>query len=80
MTMHQELQAADTAYRALYKEKVALQVTICRMRDKLLELAKECAECGGTGCKEDVVEHAAFGPQVQTIDCESCLDIRELLA
>lgn len=50
-----------------------------RYRDKLLELAAGCKSCQGTGCVEDVVEHARFGPQVQTIECESCLDIRTLL-
>lgn len=39
-----------------------------RYRDKLLELAKECAQCDGTGlCTEDV------------IPCSKCCDIRELL-
>lgn len=44
-----------------------------RMRDKLLELAKDCAECGGTGCVT-----VGFGERVDP--CPDCEDIRELLA
>lgn len=61
------------------RERDQLRADVCRYRDKLLECAKECKECGGTGCVEDVVEHPRFGPQVQTIPCEWCLDIRTLL-
>jgi hypothetical protein len=43
----------------------------CAMRDKLLELAKECSDCEGTGMQ------TIFGA---VLDCPACHDIRELLA
>lgn len=44
----------------------------CKLRDKLLELANDCAECHGSGVKTQDGEILD--------DCPSCLDIRELLA
>lgn len=48
-----------------------------KLRDKLLELAKDCSECGGTGCVT-VTEWQvpAFG---KVLPCPDCEDIRELL-
>lgn len=48
-----------------------------RLRNKLLEIAKECSGCGGAGVvtvKDDMV--AAFGRELPCPDCE---DIREAL-
>lgn len=50
-----------------------------RMRDKLLELAKECAGCGGTGVVTEshlVRRHE----RVRQVPCSDCEDIREILA
>lgn len=44
-----------------------------RMRDKLLELAKECSDCDGTG-----IINVGRPPILD--DCPHCNDIRELLA
>lgn len=47
-----------------------------RARDKLLEIAKECASCGGTGCV--TIKH--LPPYPDTVEpCGDCLDIREVL-
>lgn len=49
------------------------------LRDKLLEVAKECAECSGTGCV-DVIHTTDDGRQHSvTADCPACADIREVL-
>jgi phage FluMu protein Com len=47
-----------------------------RMRDKLLECAKECGECGGTGVVK--IQREANGQWIET-ECPQCLDIREIL-
>lgn len=46
-----------------------------RLRGKLLELAKECAECNGTGCTTVRMSEAE-----QVVPCVACLDIREILS
>lgn len=50
-----------------------------KLRDKLAELAKECAECNGTGCVD--VLHRGVNNRLHSVseDCKACLDIRELL-
>jgi hypothetical protein len=51
---------------------------VCKLRDKLLEIAKNCDHCGGTGMVPVKEEHqAAFG---RVIECDECEDLRELLA
>lgn len=53
-------------------ERLALAI------EKLKELAGDCAECGGTGCITvlDALK-PAFG---DVIECDSCDDIREVIA
>lgn len=46
-----------------------------RLRDKLLEIAKACTTCGGTG----VVTFAAIGGPTYQHPCDDCEDIRETL-
>lgn len=50
-----------------------------RLRDKLLEIAKECSECDGTG----VHTVRGFEGRGQAFErqqpCRDCADIRELL-
>jgi hypothetical protein len=58
----------------LEKERDQLREINLKLRDKLLELAKECDPCGGTGCVKTDCE------PIMVIDCPACLDIRELLA
>lgn len=53
-----------------------------RLRDKLLELAKECAECNGTGLVTlsqtlEAVDAGSAGDVQQ--QCPGCADIREVL-
>jgi hypothetical protein len=48
------------------------------MRDKLLELAKECSACSGTGViSVRPQDEAVWGRE---LPCDACEDIRELLA
>jgi len=50
---------------------------VCKLRDKLLEFAKDCEPCGGTGIITVNDENApAFG---RTLPCYACEDLRELL-
>ncbi|HEY3679005.1 MAG TPA: hypothetical protein VGL45_09815 [Bradyrhizobium sp.] len=50
-----------------------------RARDKLLEIAKECASCGGTGCVTVRYEYNEISRD-RVEPCGDCLDIREVLA
>ena len=56
---------------AVERERDQLREQVCRLRDKLLELAKDCDDCDGTGLQ------TIYG---ETEDCPACHDIRELLA
>lgn len=47
-----------------------------KLRDKLMECAKECSECGGTGLHTVSFPETA-GAQLQ--ECPECADIRSLL-
>lgn len=51
-----------------------------KLRAKLLELAKDCVPCSGTGCV-DVVLKSPLSGRLHSVseDCPVCLDIRELL-
>jgi len=55
-----------------------------RMRDKLLEWASQCIRCGGTGCIEVLAppdSRLYSGVLItRTVDCPTCIDIREILA
>jgi hypothetical protein len=53
-----------------------LRTEIARCRAKLLELAGECAECGGTGQVQQGVDQAG---QPAMYACDACFDIRALL-
>jgi hypothetical protein len=44
---------------------------VCKLRDKLLEVAKECKDCDGAGVQ------TIFG---ESGPCPACEDLRELLA
>jgi predicted nucleic acid binding AN1-type Zn finger protein len=62
------------------RERDALVLVNFKLRDKLLELAKQCNECDGTGCvtKRWLDQH--FQPQERVEDCPKCHDIRSVLA
>lgn len=51
-----------------------------RLRAKLLELAKDCEQCSGTGCV-DIIHRSPISGRLHSMpdDCPGCLDIRELL-
>jgi hypothetical protein len=67
-----------TRILAVERERDQLREVNCRLRDKLLEFAKDCEPCHGTGVITVDDEHApAFG---RTLPCYACEDIRELLA
>jgi hypothetical protein len=70
-----EIPASD--YVKLCAENVMLRGALLKIRDKLLEFAKECAECGGTGVitvTDDMQD--AFG---KALPCDACADLYELL-
>lgn len=50
-----------------------------RMRDKLLALAGECSNCGGTGCITLAVADGGHAPDGTVLPCDDCQDIRECL-
>lgn len=50
--------------------------TNMKLRDKLLEVAKSCAECDGEGI---ITEHDDDGGADKQVPCDACADIRELL-
>lgn len=59
------------------RERDQLREVNSKLRDKLLELAKECAECGGTGCiSVRPQDEAVWG---RTLPCPDCEDIRSIL-
>lgn len=67
---------------AIQRERDALREANCKLRDKLLELAKECSSCGGTGCVTVVVTtvwDTDDEPRTRVEDCGDCVDIREVL-
>lgn len=55
-------------------ELAALREANCRLRNKLLEIAKECASCGGTGCATPYADR----PDI-VLPCPGCEDIRAIL-
>lgn len=63
-------------------ELMRLSVENFKLRDKLLEICKECASCDGTGCANEVtfVRHGwRMVTRVHVVPCEACRDIREVL-
>ena len=69
---------------ALERERDELRAVNCKLRDKLLEMAKECISCDGTGLivvsvDDREVIHDRDRPIVRTEPCGDCEDIRELL-
>jgi hypothetical protein len=66
-------QGAEEEY-VLWTEHVEV---VCKLRDKIMEFAKDCEPCGGTGIITVKDEDApAFG---RTLPCYACEDLRELL-
>lgn len=57
-------------------DALALIEENCRLRDKLLEIAGECAACDGTGTVDYL---GATGCSVKQVPCPDCEDIREVL-
>lgn len=57
-------------------ELAAVRAANSRLRDKLLEIAKECAGCGGTGC---VTRVNGIAGRARVEPCPQCADIREAL-
>jgi hypothetical protein len=62
----------------LYADHVAV---VCKLRDKLMELAKECEHCDGTGIVTQHNGHTWAGPHDEGTaeDCPACADIRMVL-
>ena len=58
------------------RERDQLREVNCKLRDKLLEIAKECSECGGTGCITRI-DNIAMPGRVE--ECPDCADIRSVL-
>lgn len=56
----------------------AMVDSLIRCRDKLLELAKACKSCDGTGLVTTMTRRRG-APVERAIDCEDCIDIRECL-
>lgn len=51
---------------------------VCALRDKLMEFAKDCHVCDGTGLTSvRPQDEAVWG---RTLPCAECEDLRELLA
>jgi hypothetical protein len=63
----------------LERERDDLVRTNFKLRDKLLELAKQCNKCDGTGCVTKRWLDGYFKPQERVEDCPKCHDIREVL-
>lgn len=71
------------------RERDDLQRANFKLRDKLLEFAKSCARCGGTGMQTDYVDDGnRLIPEgdrrrdtgrAVTRECKDCADIREVL-
>lgn len=56
----------------------ALLASHLKCRDKLLEIARECSECGGTGCVTVPPSlESAFG---KVLPCPECEDLRDVLS
>jgi hypothetical protein len=71
------------ALLAAQRERDQLRVVNSKLRDKLLELAKECASCGGTGVVTVMVTTAwdDDGRPCERVEpCGDCESIREALA
>ena len=71
------MSAAVKSIEVNLDEYAALCSAFLKCRDKLLEIAKECASCDGTGCitvEDEMV--TAFG---RVLPCPQCEDIRECL-
>jgi hypothetical protein len=54
------------------KERDVLREVNCKLRDKLLEVCKQCRSCDGTGI-------ISFGKPPIIDDCPACVDLREVL-
>jgi hypothetical protein len=65
-------------WTALLSERNQLREVNCQLRDKLLELAKECSSCGGTGVVTVRYEYNEISRD-RVEPCGDCLDIREAL-
>jgi len=68
---------------AAQRERDQLREVNSKLRDKLLELAKECASCGGTGVVTVMVTTAWDDdgrPCERAEPCGDCADLREVLA
>lgn len=74
----------------IQRERDSLRATNCKLRDKLLELAKQCKECDGAGViterrdgRGHLVSALAYDSgRILTehqVPCPGCADIREVL-
>lgn len=79
MTRAQQIAELLSAQR----ERDQLRVVNSKLRDKLLELAKECSSCGGTGVVTVMAppdSRLYSGVLISREQpCGDCLDIREVL-
>lgn len=66
---------SDELERYLPLNRSELIAENIKLRDKLLELAQSCTECGGTG----VQTRFSFTEEERQQPCDDCADIRELL-
>jgi DnaJ-class molecular chaperone len=62
----------------LERERDQLRQVNCKLRDKILEVCKQCAECGGTGVVTVVGIRRGVNCEYQQ-PCADCADLREVL-
>jgi hypothetical protein len=60
------------------EELAQLRAENSRLRDKLLELANECTDCGGTGV-QTIFTFRELTAEERQQPCDACADIREVL-
>lgn len=60
------------------RERDSLREVNCKLRDKLLEIAKECSGCAGKGVVT-VIYEVRGKEKTRVQDCGDCLDIRAVL-
>lgn len=67
----------DRTKAAIWLELQKLRSENVRLRNCVLAVAKECAECGGTGC---VTARSIMGTGSEMVlPCPDCADLREAL-
>jgi len=60
-------------------EQEELEYRLTTALDKLREVAAECAECGGTGLKHELIDPAWPHKGVNVVECPACQDIHDVI-